>query len=336
MALAAPSRQPAESDRQFSNNLARGLDVLRAFTPADPMLGNRELADRTGLPKATISRLTYTLTLLGYLGYVERLQKYRLGAGVLSMGYPLLVSLQVRQAARPVMERIARETGCTVNLGMRDRCQVVYVDTCRVDRGNLYQPDIGSSRPLLLTSIGRALLLSLPVEQRSAVVNRIKVQEPAQYEGGAALWERDLRGFAERGYCVSRGDWMKEVHAVAAPIRVSPREEPVALNCTTSAHRLARDDAGTQGSHRCSSKSARAIEAASGVRVKAGDHDPRPGREARQPCSTGVAPLRARGLHAARSGDRPEPARFRRRWSTACARSACSATAFPRPTAARA
>ena len=200
-----------EDDRQFSNNLARGLEVLRAFTPAEPVLGNRDISDRTGLPKPTISRLTYTLTLLGYLTYVERLQKYRLGPGVLSMGYPLLASIQVRQVARPIMERIARETGCTVNLGVRDRTQVVYVDTCRVDQGNLYQPDIGSSRPLLLTSIGRAIIIACPIDQRVAILNRIKVLEPRQYAAGLALWEADRKAHDKRGFCISRGDWHKEV-----------------------------------------------------------------------------------------------------------------------------
>src|SRR5919202_1383547 len=69
------------TDRNFSENLARGLDVLRAFTAEDRVLSNRELSDRTGLPKPTISRLTYTLTLLGYLSRVEKLQKFRLAAG---------------------------------------------------------------------------------------------------------------------------------------------------------------------------------------------------------------------------------------------------------------
>src|SRR5690606_2714073 len=57
------------TDRQFTTNLARGLEVLRAFTPDEPLLGNRELMSRTGLPKATVWRLTYTLTTLGYLNY---------------------------------------------------------------------------------------------------------------------------------------------------------------------------------------------------------------------------------------------------------------------------
>ena len=226
------------TDRQFSMNLARGMEVLRAFTMVDPILGNREIADRTGLPKPTISRLTYTLTLLGYLSRVEGLQKYRLGSGVLSLGYPLLVNIRVRQIARPFMEQVAKETGCTVNLGMRDRTNVVYVDTCRVDQGNIYQPDIGSTRPLLSTSIGRALVLGAPAGEREAILNRIKLEDPQRYAADLPAWRQELKSFAERGYCHSRGDWRREVHAVGVPIRVPRREEPVAINCTLSAYRL--------------------------------------------------------------------------------------------------
>src|SRR5918997_2052925 len=62
-------------DRKFVTALARGLEVLRAFTPTEGLLGNGEIAERTGLPKPTVSRLTYTLTKLGYLAHVERLGK---------------------------------------------------------------------------------------------------------------------------------------------------------------------------------------------------------------------------------------------------------------------
>jgi DNA-binding IclR family transcriptional regulator len=227
------------TDRQFATNLARGLQVLRAFLPADAMLGNREICERTRLPKATVSRLTYTLTLLGYLTRVERYQKYRLGSSVLSLGYPLLASLQVRQVARPYMERIARDTGCTLNLGMRDRLDIVYVDTCRADAGNLYQPDIGSTRPLLLTAMGRALLLSAPAAERTAVLNRMKVQDPARHAAEVPFLAADEKRLRAHGYCLSRGDWQREVHAVAVPVR--HREEGIAINATMSSFRLRKD-----------------------------------------------------------------------------------------------
>ena len=88
-----------EGDRQFATTLARGLEVLRCFTPLEPLLGNKEISVRTGLPKPTVSRLTYTLTKLGYLRHNMRLGKYQLGSAVLSIGYPLLASMNVRQVA---------------------------------------------------------------------------------------------------------------------------------------------------------------------------------------------------------------------------------------------
>jgi len=228
------------TDRQFSMNLARGMEVLRAFTPATPVLGNRDLADRTGLPKPTVSRLTYTLTLLGYLTR-DAQQKYRLGAGVLSLGHPLLASMHVRQLAKPVMESLARTTGCTVNLGIRDRGDVVYVDSVRADSANQHLPDIGSSRPLLSSAIGRALILACAPFERTAILNYLKVQDRAAFAAARPVWEAGQKLFAAHGYCHSRGDWRREVHAVAVPVR-QPQGEPVlAMNCTLAAHLAHKD-----------------------------------------------------------------------------------------------
>ena len=71
------------TDRSFVVALSRGLDVLRAFQPNDGLLGNQEIAARTKLPKPTISRLTYTLTKLGYLTPVPRFEKYQLAPAAL-------------------------------------------------------------------------------------------------------------------------------------------------------------------------------------------------------------------------------------------------------------
>jgi DNA-binding IclR family transcriptional regulator len=229
------------TDRQFSMNLARGIEVLRAFTAVAPLLGNREIADRTGLPKPTVSRLTYTLTLLGFLARDAQLQKYRLGPGVLSLGHPLLASMRVRQLAKPVMESLARATGCTVNLGVRDRGNVVYVDSVRADSANQHLPDIGSSRPLLPSAIGRALILACPSVESAAIVNFLRVQDGKLFAAHRASWDADQKLFATKGFCHSRGDWQKDVHAVAVPLLQPPGEPPLAMNCTLAAYRVQKD-----------------------------------------------------------------------------------------------
>jgi len=229
--LAAP--EELSGDRQFSICLSRGLQLLRAFGPGDAVLGNRELCARTGLPKATVSRLAYTLMMLGYLSRSAD-HRYTLGAGVLSLGYPMLAGMRIRQIARPWLERLARETGCTVNLGMRDRLAAVYVDTCRADRGNAWRPDIGSMVPLLTTSLGCALLVGSPAAEREAVLNRLRVQDPDRMRVERAVWERERDAFARVGYCTSLGEWRPDVHAVAVPLRQQVQPATMAVNCTRS------------------------------------------------------------------------------------------------------
>ena len=58
-------------DRNFVTALARGLEVLRCFRPNEIELTNAEFAERTGLAKATISRLTHTLCELDYLSSIR-------------------------------------------------------------------------------------------------------------------------------------------------------------------------------------------------------------------------------------------------------------------------
>ena len=222
-------------DRQFAINLSRGLDVLRAFTPTDQLLGNRELCEKTSLPKATVSRLTYTLEKLGYLARVERLQKYRLAPGVLMLGYPMLAGMDIRNLASPHMEILATKTRWTVNLGMLGRLEVIYVDALRLDRGNFLKPDIGSSRPLLTTSIGRALIFASGDLEQKSILNRLKVANPTQHRRDIQIFHRDQEFYEKNGYCLSRGDWESDVYAVAVPLRVGSNDDPlVALNCTMS------------------------------------------------------------------------------------------------------
>ena len=91
----------AATDRNFVVALSRGLEVLRAFRPNDGLLGNQEIAARTNLPKATVSRLTYTLTKLGYLTPVPRFEKYQLAPSALLLGYAALANLGVRHLSEP-------------------------------------------------------------------------------------------------------------------------------------------------------------------------------------------------------------------------------------------
>jgi DNA-binding IclR family transcriptional regulator len=239
--VAAVPSPPAAPDRQFVTALARGLELLRCFGPGDRWLGNQELARRTGLPKATVSRLAHTLTRLGYLRHSRAQEQYALGTAVLSLGYSLLAQLDVRRVARPLMQALAEQAGVSVNLGVRDRRGMVYLDTYRSASTFTVQLEAGSRIPMAVTSMGRAYLCGLPEPERGALLAQLREEEGAGWPEAKRGIDRALRDYRRHGLCFSLGDWRKEIHAVAAPLPPGEDGEVLVFSASGAAFQVGRE-----------------------------------------------------------------------------------------------
>src|SRR5256714_6638473 len=168
-----PAKKVA-TDRSFVVALSRGLDVLRAFHPNDGLLGNQEIAARTNLPKPTISRLTYTLTKLGYLTPVPRFEKYQLAPSAMALGYAALANLGVRHLSEPYREELMRETGGAVAVGGRDRHSMIYFGQSRNGLTPGGQPHDRSRVPGATSATGRPSILALPARARAAFLRDLR------------------------------------------------------------------------------------------------------------------------------------------------------------------
>ena len=219
-------------DKQFATTLARGLELLRCFTPERPVLGNGELAAMLQLPKATISRLTYTLLCLGYLSATEFYGKYQLGAATLSLGYPLITQFPFRRNAQPLMLELAKQLDCNVSVGIRDRFSIVYLEVVRSSGRAVYAHDVGSQHPLLGTAIGRAYLLGCTADARTALLNQIRVKEPKQWSRYGAKALESVQQYPVHGCCTSVGEILPDVQAVAVPLGRIRGTDVAALSCT--------------------------------------------------------------------------------------------------------
>jgi len=228
------------NDRQMVRALARGLEVLRCFKPRDRFLGNQEIAARTGLPKPTVSRLTHTLTSLGYLNYSEKFGKYCLGTAVLSLGYSLLANMDIRQIARPFMHDLAEYAQASVALGIQDRLNMIYIEAYRSSSTVTLTLDVGSQLPIATTSMGRALLCALQVRERESLMEQIRIRNEADWPKIQAGIDQALKDYEEKGFCFSLGDWKKDVHAVAAPLIPSDGSRILVFNCAGAAFQLRR------------------------------------------------------------------------------------------------
>lgn len=221
-------------DKQFASTLANGLELLMCFEPDRVALGNRDFVARTGLDKATVSRLTYTLCEMGYLRHDGRDGKYRLGASVLSMGYPLLASMALRQIVRPWIRALADEVHGMVGISIRDRTNMVYMETAGSENLDAPRVDIGASFPIMVSAGGHAWLARAPASERDAALNQIKVRYPRLHAERIEQVQQAQLDFAARGYCMSPGYIRPDRLALAVPMARPVNAETVVFNCTVS------------------------------------------------------------------------------------------------------
>ena len=238
---AGAAKAAGKEDRHFVTALARGLAVLACFSSGEKMLGNLDIAKRCKLPKSTVSRLSYTLTKLGYLVFVEETGKYRLGTSTLALGSAMLARLDVRDLARPLMQELADFSRAMVSLGSRDRLSMIYVGNARSSAALTLSLDIGSRIPIATTAMGRAYLALIPEREREDIMERIRELDEVAWPAIRKGIERAIKEYRETGCVSSFGEWQADVNAIAVPVRPGGGLPPMAINCGGPAFTLSRE-----------------------------------------------------------------------------------------------
>jgi DNA-binding IclR family transcriptional regulator len=233
-------KKPA-TDRNFVVALSRGLDVLRAFQPNDGLLGNQEIAARTSLPKPTVSRLTYTLTKLGYLTPVPRFEKYKLAPAVMALGYAALANLGVGRLSEPFRLELMRQTGGACAVGGRDRHSMIYFGQARSDLTVGVQLDVGSRIPIATTAMGRAYIWALPDDERVILLRELREHYGSRWPKMRDGIERSGETIAKHGFAISAGEWQDDVHAVGVALKLNDGTGPYAFNCGAPAFRFTEE-----------------------------------------------------------------------------------------------
>lgn len=207
-------------DRNFVTALARGLELLRCFRGGEVSLSNSDFSERTGLPKATIFRLTHTLCALDYLVADARAGTYRLSAGVLDLGFSVLSAIDIGERAQHEMRQLrdGPNSYITVALGEQHQLEVIYLVTCNSHEGVALSIRVGTRLPLFDSGIGQAILVGMQDDAREAVFD-IAGRESEQREAEGRTRFGEAKSFYEvNGFCTGYGTWRSDVNGIAVPV----------------------------------------------------------------------------------------------------------------------
>lgn len=207
-----------EQDPRFVTALARGLLLLRVFQPQEHWISHRELVQRTSLPSATVSRLSFTLTSLGYLRHRQETGEYALSPAVLALGFSMLSNFEIGRIARPHMQALADKCQAAVSLGARHGLSMVYVAHYRSAAMLTLSLDVGAKIPLAITAMGRAVFCAMPPHDQTAIEHELKRSDPSAWPNLAKRLQESRDQFARSGFISVESEWEPGVSAVGVPL----------------------------------------------------------------------------------------------------------------------
>lgn len=218
-------------------SLERGLDLLRAFQNQEEALGIHDLMRITRLPKATVARLVYTLTSMGYLRQTHFHGRYSLADRVIDLGTSVLANLSVCRIATPILQDLADRFNMSAALGAGDRADMIYLAYCQGEDMAALRMRTGALVPMHTTAIGRAYLSALTSERRGASLEHIR-QTGADMDEVIQRLAESTAQIDAVGFCTSLGDWRPEMYSAAAPLIIGRGETMLAINCGASRYGL--------------------------------------------------------------------------------------------------
>lgn len=234
--------------------LERGLMLLSEFSRDTPALTAPQLAKRLEVPRATVYRLLMTLENLGFVKRSETGHEYRLGLGVLRLGFEYVASLDITELGQPILHRLAELINYPCNIAVLDERSVVYIARALPPTSLTSAMNIGARLPAHATVVGRILLQDkslsdlkklYPEERLSAY----SPDTPSNVEQLYALLQQDK----QQAYVMGEGYFEPAFSSVAAPIRSRSTEIIAVLGVMVPSAHIDRERLDTIVQNVCSS-----------------------------------------------------------------------------------
>jgi len=197
----------------------RALALLEVLSHQGPDLTLVQISEMLKLHKSTAHRLLMVLERHRLIEKNSNTGKYRLGLKLFELGTKAIGQLDLRERARPYLERAVLDTGETVHLCVYDDGEVVYLDKVEPTRSVRLTSSVGRRNPAYCTSVGKAIMAFLPAEQVEIAAQKLGFRQLTRKTISNMLELRaELAKVRKLGYAVDNEENEEGVCCVGCPV----------------------------------------------------------------------------------------------------------------------
>jgi len=199
--------------------VAKAFRLLDLLSASPEPLGVSELARQLGLGKSTIHGLVTTLQAFGAVETVDGSKRYRIGRGLHALAMRTAGRVDLRDLARPSLERLAAQTEQTSFLGVVSADHVTILDLVHGRPTMSVSAPVGSAIPLLAGAVGKAVLAGWDPATRDAFLRKTELPRfTAQSVTDRHAYARLVEEAAVRGAALDVDEYVDGMRAAAAPV----------------------------------------------------------------------------------------------------------------------
>jgi IclR family transcriptional regulator, KDG regulon repressor len=219
--------------------LDRALGILDALSRESPELGPAELSEMLDLHKSTVHRLLMVLERHRLIEKKPQNGKYGLGMKLFELGSKAVAQLDLRDRARPYLERLVSETGETAHICVLDGDHMVSITNVESPRTLRTPSTVGSRTPLHCTSVGKTLLAFLPEDESQELIKKCELTGYTDRTlTTPARLKAELKRVRQRGYAMDNEEFEEGLCCIGAPVWNYSGSVVAAISIAGAAFRL--------------------------------------------------------------------------------------------------
>lgn len=220
-------------------SLSKAIRILEALAEEGTPVGVTRLSDNLGWGVSAVHRYLSTLEHHGLVKQNPETSKYTLGMRLVELGASAIRSLGFGERIRPYLEKLASQTGETINLGVLRERWALFIDKVESQEFLRTVTYVGALVPLHCTALGKVLLAYLPQSERKRLLDGYLLTKytPNTIVDRHTL-EECLTQIRSHGYAVDNEEYIPGVCCVAVPVLAGNGQVVAAVSVSGPAVRL--------------------------------------------------------------------------------------------------
>lgn len=206
-------------EKDMVQSVERSLSILEVLSDYSEGLGVTDISEKVGLHKSTVYRLLSTLMHRDYVTQDEETNKYRITFKLYELGSKKLRKMDILSASKLYSKKLMESVNEVVHIVVREGNRIVYIDKVEADNTIRMASSIGKRSPMYCTSVGKAILAYLPVEEVEEVWNNSRIERyTLNTKTRLEDLKKELEIVREKGYAIDNEENEPGVRCVGAPI----------------------------------------------------------------------------------------------------------------------